>query len=366
MTSAAALQQVHQVFIAYYNRPADPAGLHWWAEQLDTEGGNINAIIEAFANSPESQELYQGVNNNAFIDSIYQAVLGRHADAAGLTFYQNKLAAGELTRATLALDVLNGAVTGDDKALIDNKTAFSQQFVEALDSSQEQATYSGHDAAAMARLHMSQIEEDTTTGMLPERAQLAAQNLLDLSAEPTAAEQLMLERLNAERADPAGYATEYGLSDLNEGVPVEETISSAAKQPLAFAPRLTEAARDHSQWMLDTDTFSHTGAGGTDAGDRISVTGYDWRGWGETWATPAPIPHNQMLQPPAWKSNATCLWMKTILAAVTGLTCLILTGPKSVWASKPASIPAATPTTMPSWPPRTLPSPAITTNTCWG
>lgn len=44
---------------------------------------------------------------------------------------------------------------------------------------------------------------------------------IDKNLQPTAAEQLMLERLNAERADPDGYADQYGLSDLNEGVPVD-------------------------------------------------------------------------------------------------------------------------------------------------
>src|SRR5262249_35666436 len=45
------------------------------------------------------------------------------------------------------------------------------------------------------------------------------------------------------------------------------TISAASKQPLAANQFLTTAAENHSQWMLDTDTFSHTGINGTDPGD---------------------------------------------------------------------------------------------------
>ncbi|MGH6930675.1 MAG: CAP domain-containing protein, partial [Dongiaceae bacterium] len=92
----------------------------------------------------------------------------------------------------------------------------------------------------------------------------------------TAYEQYMLELINAARLDPAAAAALYGV---NLG-----SISAASKQPLAGNQLLTLAAEDHSQWMLDTDTFSHTGAGGSDPGDRMSDAGYAFTGawtWGE-------------------------------------------------------------------------------------
>ncbi len=78
-------------------------------------------------------------------------------------------------------------------------------------------------------------------------------------SQPSAYEQYLLELINAER-DEAGV------------------------QPLAFDGELNDAAAGHSQWMLDTDTFSHTGAGGSNAGDRMEAAGYDFTGswsWGE-------------------------------------------------------------------------------------
>ncbi len=99
---------------------------------------------------------------------------------------------------------------------------------------------------------------------------------------PTAHEQFLLEMVNRGRADPLAEATRYGI-DLNEGLEAG-TISAAAKQPLAFNPFLIDAAQRHSQWQLDTDTFSHTGAGGSTAGERMTAAGYDFTGswtWGE-------------------------------------------------------------------------------------
>ena len=54
--------------------------------------------------------------------------------------------------------------------------------------------------------------------------------------------------------------------------------------PLKLALDLNASAEDHSEWMLDTDIFSHTGAGNSSAGDRMEDAGFDFTGawsWGE-------------------------------------------------------------------------------------
>jgi hypothetical protein len=101
-------------------------------------------------------------------------------------------------------------------------------------------------------------------------------------SEPTALDQYLIELINRARLDPVGEAARLGI-DLNQGLS-QGKIGTAPKQPLAFDPALTDSARGHSKWMLDKDVFSHTGANGSDPGDRIEAAGYkltgDWR-WGE-------------------------------------------------------------------------------------
>ncbi|MDV6343263.1 CAP domain-containing protein [Nitrosomonas sp. Is37] len=78
-------------------------------------------------------------------------------------------------------------------------------------------------------------------------------------SQANAYEQYMLELINAERA-------------------------KVGAQPLAFDGNLNEAAENHSSWMIATDTFSHTGAGGSSPGDRMGAAGYTFSGawtWGE-------------------------------------------------------------------------------------
>ncbi|SEP89316.1 Cysteine-rich secretory protein family protein [Ectothiorhodospira magna] len=100
--------------------------------------------------------------------------------------------------------------------------------------------------------------------------------------QPTSYEQFMLELINRARENPLGEAQLHSI-DLNQGLSPGQ-ISSGAKQPLVMNPLLIEASRYHSDWMLQTNTFSHTGASGSSPGDRMAQFGYEfippWM-WGE-------------------------------------------------------------------------------------
>lgn len=100
--------------------------------------------------------------------------------------------------------------------------------------------------------------------------------------EPTALDQYLIELINRARLDPTAEAARLGI-DINQGLS-EGQISTAPKQPLAFDPELTEAARGHAEWMLEKDVFSHTGVDGSSPGMRMADAGYEFTGnwrWGE-------------------------------------------------------------------------------------
>lgn len=92
----------------------------------------------------------------------------------------------------------------------------------------------------------------------------------------TASEQYLLELINRARLDPAAEAARYGV-DLNEGLDAG-TIGTEALQVVALSEELSSAADAHSSWMLATNSFSHSGADGSSAGDRIQDNGYEFQG----------------------------------------------------------------------------------------
>ena len=57
--------------------------------------------------------------------------------------------------------------------------------------------------------------------------------------------------------------------------------SYVATSDVAWHCSLEAAAQRHSTDMADNNYFSHTGSDGSNAGQRISATGYPWRAWGE-------------------------------------------------------------------------------------
>lgn len=94
------------------------------------------------------------------------------------------------------------------------------------------------------------------------------------------AEQYLLELINRARLDPVAEALRFGV-DLNSQL-ASGTISETAKEVLSPNAYLESAAHDHSLWILDNDSFTHDGTGGSTPGDRMAAAGYTFSGaW--TW-----------------------------------------------------------------------------------
>lgn len=141
---------VQKIYIGYYQRPADPAGLIYWAGILDSSGGNLNAIIEAFANSDEARTLYGTINSGSIsnvVNNIYLALFNRDADTGGRDWYVAEFNAGRFTAATIMLNILYGATGGVDLQAINNKLAAANLFTKTVDPELDgmnfQVTYSG-------------------------------------------------------------------------------------------------------------------------------------------------------------------------------------------------------------------------------
>jgi uncharacterized protein YkwD len=130
---------------------------------------------------------------------------------------------------------------------------------------------------------------------------------------PTAAEQYMLQLINRARANPSAEAAADGI-DLNEGL-AAGTISTAARQPLAFDPELVAAAESHSTWMITAATFAHN-EGSVDPGAQMTAAGYQFTGswtWGQNIAWQGSKPNTPPL-------NATTLQMENSLFTDTGVS----------------------------------------------
>ena len=135
MAAASYFEQVQKIYIAFYQRPADPAGLLYWSQRIDVAGGDMSAVINAFADSAEAEALYGTIDSDSIgdvIDALYAAMFNRPADEAGKAWYIEQFEAGNITAGEIALAVLEGA-KGDDAVAIANKVKVANEFTQQVD-----------------------------------------------------------------------------------------------------------------------------------------------------------------------------------------------------------------------------------------
>ncbi len=130
---SAAEERMLGAYLAYYGRPADPAGLAFWADRLETEGGDLSSVIDAFAESQEFQDRFGNLSNTELVTNLYDQLFGREPDTAGLDFYVAELESGASTLQDISIVILDG-VQGDDVTIVSNRLGFSEYYVTNADA----------------------------------------------------------------------------------------------------------------------------------------------------------------------------------------------------------------------------------------
>jgi hypothetical protein len=199
-TSAAYHDLIQRIYVAYFGRPADPAGLAYWADQFRLAGlptdlpglvtayrtdPNARAFVDLFGASKESSELYAG-DNDAFITAIYRNIFSRDPDAAGKAFWVATIDSGAMGRAIAAITLVVGA-RSEDVTIINNKVAAATIFTETLKTEQQKAAYDGTDANAEVRIMLGRIALDADAATSASLAQVTLNSLLETKSPDPAA-----------------------------------------------------------------------------------------------------------------------------------------------------------------------------------
>lgn len=110
--------QVQQLYLAYFGRPAEQAGLTYWTAQANA---NVTDISAAFAQSAEYTGVYGSLTRAQTVDTLYQNLFGRSAASNELNYWVNST---DVSVSNLALALVNGA-TGTDRLLLDTKAQYA-------------------------------------------------------------------------------------------------------------------------------------------------------------------------------------------------------------------------------------------------
>ncbi len=82
-----------RLYLAYYLRPADGGGLHYWLDQRNS-GVPLSTVSNAFASAREFDLRYGSVDNDEFVSLVYRNVMQREPDASGLAYWRTQMRNG--------------------------------------------------------------------------------------------------------------------------------------------------------------------------------------------------------------------------------------------------------------------------------
>ncbi|MCK0151432.1 DUF4214 domain-containing protein [Marivita sp. S6314] len=138
------LEDIIELYIAYFNRAPDALGLNFWATNYaNGVVSTLDDMARLFAPQPETQATYPaGTTNGGFVTAVYNNVLGRDPDDVGFAFWVNVLDSGARQRDEFILELLRGvdapnqptdspetiAQRGIDRDYLDTKTDIGTYF----------------------------------------------------------------------------------------------------------------------------------------------------------------------------------------------------------------------------------------------
>ncbi len=150
---------VNSFYLAFYGRPADPAGLKFWSQQLAASNGELGAITQAFATSEEAQVRFGDDTVGDRVAEIYQQLFNRTIDADGLAYWTGVIEQGDASLADVSIAILNGA-RDSDATLSALRQQAADEFTAQVEASGTQ--YSGYASIEAARILVRAVTADAT------------------------------------------------------------------------------------------------------------------------------------------------------------------------------------------------------------
>ncbi|WP_299030418.1 DUF4214 domain-containing protein [uncultured Sulfitobacter sp.] len=300
-----AANQVYRLYQATLDREPDAGGHLGWAKILSEATQSLTQIASGFVNSAEFRNVYDGLDDAGFVGLMYQNVLGRTPDTAGLNGWLDVLGNGG-SRADVVVGFSNSAEFSRDTAA--QATNFANAATQAnwsddvyrlykatLDRAPDKAGFegwtsalaSGTDFTTATNGFVNSREFQNTYGLLDDAAfvELLYQNVLGRAADAGGLAGWLDQLANgASRASVVGgfsqsgefvQATAADLTAWMKGLGVDDTLDGGADSNILvgglFADvfvfnvedRGTHRVRDLEQW----DALSLRGYGYSSAAD---------------------------------------------------------------------------------------------------
>lgn len=267
---------IQQLYVAYFNRPADASGITFWANAM-ANGVTAEQVSAAFAASEEYKTEYNQSTYTGVVTQVYDNLFGRAPDATGLAFWVNALTNKTLTIDNVVDFIARGA-QDEDKEIIAAKVKVATAFTEALNTDAEKAGYSGDKANEKAKELLSTIKTDDQANDAIVPATLDASVAAVVKAGTPFTLESGLAALGAAQANLADFLEEQDATTTEIGTAVTEARGDLADQidnnGFATATPGVQAALIADQVEYNADALEAANEGLAEAQEAVAeVTG---------------------------------------------------------------------------------------------
>lgn len=224
-------EAVQKLYVAYFSRPADAAGLTYWEGVVAANNGSTAAISETFANSQEYKDTFAGQSQYQVVNTIYMNLFGRPAEPAGLAYWGQALINGTFTVAEAVTTIADGAKDSDATAYA-NKVKAATAFTEALDTSAEILGYSGTAANLAAKTWLAGVTTDAslTAAVVPATLNASIATVIANGSASTGETFVLTSTIGEQVVGTAGNDVISAVVDAQGTLNVGDTINGMGGQ----------------------------------------------------------------------------------------------------------------------------------------
>lgn len=123
-------QKVQALYVAFYNRASDKAGLDYWYESISSGERTLAELSKGFASHPKFEEEYGEMNNEEFIIAIYNNMLGKAPDAGGLEYWKGQL--DKISKSEMIANLIGAVFSTDLDTMLANEEITQQEYDDAV------------------------------------------------------------------------------------------------------------------------------------------------------------------------------------------------------------------------------------------
>lgn len=205
---------IQKLYVAYFNRPADPAGLAYWEGVVEAAKGSTANVSATFAASAEYKAAFAGLSNADIVNAVYQNLFGRAAEDAGKKYWADLLDSKAITIDKVVTQIAAGAQTTDLTAY-NNKVTAAAAFTAAVDTDAEKAGYSGDAANKIAKTFLAGVTDNLSLASATSAATLNGTVATAVAAGTTFSVAGALAQVNTATKALNTFVTATATKDVN-------------------------------------------------------------------------------------------------------------------------------------------------------